>query len=811
MADIEKFVYYNNGSKKVLKPTDRIVVGSGGLAFEGATADDFELQLTVTDPTDDRSINFPDEDGDIALLQGGALPKALSFPVKNPSTTTALTKGQIVYISGYSGNKPEVSLAQSNSSSTMPAFGFVQNDIAAEAEGYVVYSGLFKGIDTNTNYSEGDTLYVSSTVAGSFQNTPPTGSNLIQNIGKIIRADSSNGELLVGGAGRTNATPNLNEGKIFIGNASNQSSISAYTFPTADGTANQVLQTDGSGTLSFATASSGLSNIVEDTTPQLGGTLDINSQVIQGNLTPSAANTYDLGSSSAEWGDLYLGDSSRVYFGNDQDVFLTHFPDSGLLFEMDASAQSNGDPTFTIRTNSANTSTLGPKLTLQKNSVQTGDTINRIEMRGPSDYYGMIETKLVDATADAEYSTVNFRVMSGGTSALSTTPSGILIEGQSSSTTPKVKISSAYYLPTSDGTSGQIIQTDGSGNLSFASSSGLSNLVEDTTPQLGGTLDINSQVIQGALIPSAADSYDLGSASAEWSGLYLGDSSSIYFGNDQDVKLNHNHNSGLSIEMTTDTISDPTLELKSAYSAQYGGPFIKLNLDSSSPAANDVIGGIRFNGDDSGGTSRQFGVIQCQTVDVSTTNNHLGRITLCPFNAYTLGSNPAGLQVEGVEAGSSKVKVNVSTHNGTDSGLHLGGTLVTSTAAELNYLDGTTMSANGVCKSDATGAFITSDSNLIIESSGHTGLSVQTGDPTTKANYAHIYAKDVSSSAELFVQDEAGNVTQISPHNEEGDWIYWSENIKTGKKVKINMEKMIRRLEVITGESFFEEYIEGES
>ena len=56
---------------------------------------------------------------------------------------------------------------------------------------------------------------------------------------------------------------------------------SAYTFPTADGGANQVLQTNGSGTLSFA-ALSGLSNVVEDTSPQLGGNLDLNSNDITG-------------------------------------------------------------------------------------------------------------------------------------------------------------------------------------------------------------------------------------------------------------------------------------------------------------------------------------------------------------------------------------------------------------------------------------------------------------------------------------------------------------------------------------------------
>jgi len=81
-------------------------------------------------------------------------------------------------------------------------------------------------------------------------------------------------------------------------------------------------------------------------------------------------------------------------------------------------------------------------------------------------------------------------------------------------------------------------------------------------------------------------------------------------------------------------------------------------------------------------------------------------------------------------------------------------------------------------------------------------------DPSGIANTTHVYCKDVDGSGEVFVRDEAGNVTQISPHNQEGDWVYYSENVKTGKKVKVNMEKMIRRLEEITGETFFEEYID---
>jgi hypothetical protein len=48
-------------------------------------------------------------------------------------------------------------------------------------------------------------------------------------MGKVIRSHASAGSIKVGGAGRTNATPNLNDGNVFIGNASNQSIARALT------------------------------------------------------------------------------------------------------------------------------------------------------------------------------------------------------------------------------------------------------------------------------------------------------------------------------------------------------------------------------------------------------------------------------------------------------------------------------------------------------------------------------------------------------------------------------------------------------
>ncbi len=55
--------------------------------------------------------------------------------------------------------------------------------------------------------------------------------------------------------------------------------LDGLNWPTADGTVDQVLKTDGAGNLSFTTVAGGggINNVVEDTTPQLGGNLDVQS------------------------------------------------------------------------------------------------------------------------------------------------------------------------------------------------------------------------------------------------------------------------------------------------------------------------------------------------------------------------------------------------------------------------------------------------------------------------------------------------------------------------------------------------------
>jgi hypothetical protein len=60
-----------------------------------------------------------------------------------------------------------------------------------------------------------------------------------------------------------------------------------------------------------------------------------------------------------------------------------------------------------------------------------------------------------------------------------------------------VTTTTTFTLPDGDGTSGYALVTNGSGQLSWASAGGIANVADDTTPQLGGTLDLNSQNITG--------------------------------------------------------------------------------------------------------------------------------------------------------------------------------------------------------------------------------------------------------------------------------------------------------------------------
>src|SRR6056300_1497978 len=128
--------------------------------------------------------------------------------IKNETGDT-LYRGNTVYIvDGHNANVANVALAKSNSPNTMPCIGVIHDDISDQNEGVVVAYGKVQNVNTG-GFTEGEIVYVSNTNAGSIMNSKPFGaSDLIQNVGICVKADSSHGVIFVTGVGRSNDIPN---------------------------------------------------------------------------------------------------------------------------------------------------------------------------------------------------------------------------------------------------------------------------------------------------------------------------------------------------------------------------------------------------------------------------------------------------------------------------------------------------------------------------------------------------------------------------------------------------------------------------
>jgi hypothetical protein len=211
--------------------TDLAILSTAdGNTFGSTTFDDAVTGTTANFTT---SVTSPDFIGD---LNG-----SVRFAAK--MIGSSVLKGQVVYVSGLSGNTPEVQLAKANSTTTMTAVGIAADDANQNASFEVDTLGSARGIDlsdcieTGITLTEGDVLYVSATEAGHLTNVAPTGvANLIQNIGMAIRVDpTTNATIKVMGAGRANALPNLPTG-VIVGNGTSAVSASSNLLIASDGT-----------------------------------------------------------------------------------------------------------------------------------------------------------------------------------------------------------------------------------------------------------------------------------------------------------------------------------------------------------------------------------------------------------------------------------------------------------------------------------------------------------------------------------------------------------------------------------------------
>ena len=231
------------------------VAEDGTIVFEGATADAFETTLTVADPTADRTITLPNTTGTVVVSGDGGFTVADGGTVGSTSATSAMTiaaSGIVTFVDdilikdgGTIGNASVADVM------TLASTGIVtfKDDIVIKDGGTIGTGTTAAAI---TIAAGGDvTLSGDLTISGD----------------DITMATNTSGNLLV--------ADGTNFNSVAVGDLSEISTIASDdVFLAVDTSGGGLKKVARSTVVSGLATSSAISNVVEDTTPQLGGDLD---------------------------------------------------------------------------------------------------------------------------------------------------------------------------------------------------------------------------------------------------------------------------------------------------------------------------------------------------------------------------------------------------------------------------------------------------------------------------------------------------------------------------------------------------------
>jgi len=274
-----------------------------------------------------------------------------------------------------------------------------------------------------------------------------------------------------------------NNGNIAITpNGSGVVVIDGLNYPVADGSNGQVLTTNGSGTLSFSTVSTGTITFSGDTITGSGTTVTIDDDlVIPDKITHSGDTNTHIRFPGADTISFETGGSERLRIASAGQIGLggTNYGSSGQVLTSNGSGSAPtwqtasglaGNATGSISMNgyeinfgdTTGTSPSSAYLTFGSSKDlqifhSTTNNINFIKSTNSRDLK-IIDTGSTEQIYCQQSGMVRLR--HNGSNALETTSGG------------GIKIGNAYTLPSSDGTNGQVLQTNGSGTLSFATSGG---------------------------------------------------------------------------------------------------------------------------------------------------------------------------------------------------------------------------------------------------------------------------------------------------------------------------------------------------
>ena len=177
-----------------------LTVGNSAGNQDIVDVDKLDFNTATTDTAGVGQLVWNNTDGTLDLgLKGGLLNKIGQQVVVRArnNSGSAITKGSVVKVVGVAGGFIGINLALGDSdANSATTFGIVAEDIADASNGFVAIQGIIHGLNTNA-FTEGDVLYLSPTVAGTFTNVKPVAPQHAVVIGYVAKKSATDGHILL--------------------------------------------------------------------------------------------------------------------------------------------------------------------------------------------------------------------------------------------------------------------------------------------------------------------------------------------------------------------------------------------------------------------------------------------------------------------------------------------------------------------------------------------------------------------------------------------------------------------------------------
>lgn len=297
-----------------------------GLNLSTVTADSFQFNGGSGD-AGTLSWNTEDETLDLIVSPDVTyqLGQELGVVARNLSGTT-LANGAVVRVTGASGDKVTVDLADSSTENgSAPTIGVVTETIGNNSTGRITTAGLVRGLNTSS-YSEGVAIYLGT--SGTFTSVKPASPNHLVHIGWVVRSHATEGAILV----HVNNGWELDElHDVLISDIADNDVLQWNN--TTGVWENKTIAAAGLATPSDI--STAISNLI-DTAPTTLDTLNELAAALGDDPNFATTVTNSIADKVAKagdtmTGDLSFGDSVKAKFGASSDLQIWHDGSNSLI------------------------------------------------------------------------------------------------------------------------------------------------------------------------------------------------------------------------------------------------------------------------------------------------------------------------------------------------------------------------------------------------------------------------------------------------------------------------------------------------